>query len=343
MGVYIIAEAGSNWRSGTAPRDLAMAKSLIDVAVEAQADAVKFQTYKPATVYVENAGESEYLSDAGIKESVVDIFQDLSMPYEMISTLADYCAKCGIEFMSTPFSVADAEAIDPYVTTHKLASYEISHAPLIEWLANTRKPLIMSTGGATIEDIQWAVSHFRNAGGGRLTLMQCTAKYPAPLSTLNIRSILDLQKQFDVNVGLSDHSRDPIIGPVGAVALGATVIEKHYTLHNKLPGPDHSFALCPNELGQMVSSVRKMELALGDGLKKVQDEEKELRRFAQRSIQAIRRIEKDGVLEFGINFDILRPGKQIQGAHPKYLQCFEGKRVSRNIMKGEGVGFDDIV
>src|SRR5690242_12380030 len=138
---FIIAEAGSNWRMGTFSRDMKMAKALIDVAADADADAVKFQTYRPETVYVSNPGDSDYLSETGIKESVTEMFKDLSMPYEMIPLLSEHCKKRNIQFMSTPFSIADAKAIDPYVTIHKIASYEISHPRLIEFVAKTGKPL----------------------------------------------------------------------------------------------------------------------------------------------------------------------------------------------------------
>jgi N-acetylneuraminate synthase len=245
-----------------------MAKALIDVAVEAGADAVKFQTYKPETVYVSNAGDSDYLSEVGIKESITEIFKDLSMPYEMIPQLAEYCQKQNIQFMSTPFSIADAKAVDPYVKIHKIASYEISHIRLIEFMAETGKPVILSTGGATYEDIEWAINHFYKNGGKEISLMQCTAKYPAPISTLNLKVIPELINRFNIPVGLSDHSRDPLIGPVGAIALGATIVEKHFTLHNKLPGPDHSFAITPDELKQMVKAIRQIEEALGSGKKR---------------------------------------------------------------------------
>ena len=294
--VFIIAEAGSNWRCGTSAKDVKMAKSLIDVAVEAGADAVKFQTYKPETVYVPNAGDSDYLSGAGIKESITEIFKDLSMPYEMIPLLAEYCQKQNIQFMSTPFSIADAKAVDPYVKIHKIASYEISHARLIEFIAKTGKPVIISTGGATYEDIEWAINHFYKNGGKIISLMQCTAKYPAPLSTLNLNVIPEFINRFNIPIGLSDHSRDPIIGPIGAVALGATIIEKHFTLNNKLPGPDHSFAIMPDELKQMVKAIRQIEHALGSGTKEIQAEERELRNFAQRSIQATKEINKGTIL-----------------------------------------------
>jgi len=162
--VFIIAEAGSNWRCGTYSRDIKMARTLIDVAVEAGADAVKFQTYRAETVYVPNAGDSDYLSEAGIRERITDIFKDLSMPYEMIPELAEYCQEKGIQFMSTPFSIDDAKAVDPYVKIHKIASYEISHSRLIAFAANTGKPVILSTGGATYEDIEWALNHFFKNG-----------------------------------------------------------------------------------------------------------------------------------------------------------------------------------
>ena len=218
--VFIIAEAGSNWRMGTPKRDMAMARALIDVAVEAKADAVKFQTYRPETVYVSNAGSSDYLSKAGIKEDIAEIFSDLAMPYEMISELAAYCGKSGIQFMSTPFSAADFAAVDPFVTVHKIASYEISHLRLIELAARSGKPLIMSTGASVEDDIDWAIQTFRANGGTELALLQCTASYPAPMDSLNLRVIPWLAQRFGVFSGLSDHSRDPTIGPVAAVALG---------------------------------------------------------------------------------------------------------------------------
>ena len=339
--VFVIAEAGSNWRLGNTKRDLKMGKVLIDIASDAHADAIKFQTYKTATVYVPNAGDSDYLSESGIKEPITEIFDDLSMPYEIIPELADYCKSCNIEFMSTPFSINDAKAIEPYVKLHKIASYEITHLRLIEFLAKTHKPLILSTGAATLDDITWAVNHFKKCGGSEITLMQTTAKYPAPLSSLNIKSMLKLKEIFDVPVGLSDHSKDPVIGPVTAVALGASVVEKHFTLHNKLPGPDHSFALEPEELKTMVKAIRNCENALGSGEKIVQKEEEELRDYAQRAIQATRSIQKGDVLKEDYNIGILRPGKQSKGLHPKMLECIEGHKAARDIELGHGIGHDD--
>lgn len=339
--VFVIAEAGSNWKSGTPERDLKMAMALIDTAIEAGVNAVKFQTYKSRTVYVPNAGKSNYLKESGITQSVNKILDDLSMPYDMIPILSNYCAKNGIEFMSTPFSIEDAKAIDPYVNTHKIASYEITHSRLIEYLARTRKPLILSTGAATYDEITWAIKHFHENGGKTISLLQTTARYPAPLNILNLKVIPTLIKKYAVPVGLSDHSRDPIIGPVVAVALGATIIEKHFTLSNKLPGPDHSFALTPSELKIMVKAIRDCEISLGSDEKHVQKEEEELRNFAQRGIQAIKRIKKNEIFQENVNIDILRPGNQKKGLHPKFLEKIIGKKATRTISLGEGIGSND--
>lgn len=340
--VYIIAEAGSNWRMGTPKRDMAMAKALIDVAVEAGADAVKFQTYKPETVYVKNAGRSGYLSDAGITEDILDIFADLSMPYEMLPELASYCRKVDIDFLSTPFSKSDFEAIDPFVPLHKIASYEISHIHLLQMAARTGKPLVLSTGASNPDDIKWAVDTFHKEGGKELCLLQCTAKYPAPMAGLNLKTITWLKEHFKVDAGLSDHSREPTVAPVMAVALGARVIEKHYTLDNRLPGPDHSFALNPDDLKALVRQVRMAEEALGSGVKEVLPIEQELAAYARRGLQATKDIQPGEVLEEEVNFAVLRPGQQKLGLHPKHLEQIKGKKVQKLVAVGQGLSFDDL-
>jgi N-acetylneuraminate synthase len=334
---FIIAEAGSNWRMGTPPRDLAMGRALIDVAVEAGADAVKFQTYRSQTVYVKNAGESNYLAQAGLKQDISSIFDDLSMPYEMIGELAAYCQSRGILFMSSPFSVADFAAVDPHTLIHKIASYEISHIRLLEAAAQSGKPLILSTGASTQGDIRFAADYFYEQGGRDLVLLQCTAKYPAPLNTLALKVLPALAAEYGVPVGLSDHSQDPTIGPAAAVALGAKVIEKHYTLDKRLPGPDHAFALTPEQLKQMVKAIRDTEQALGSAEKTIQAAEEELYSFARRSLQAIRDIQPGELLQEGVNFEILRPGKQQAGLHPRYAPQIEGKTAARAIPLGDGI------
>lgn len=340
--VYVIAEAGSNWRSAGDRNDTAQARSLIDVAVKAGADAVKFQVYRANQVYVANAGQVDYLSDAGITEDIIATFENLAMPYEMISELAAYCAERGIDFMSTPFSPADFAAIDPFVAVHKIASYEISHVHLIKLAARSGKPLVLSTGASNAEDIAWAVDTYRGEGGRDLCLLQCTAKYPAPIDSLNLRTIPWLRERFGVAAGLSDHGSDPATGPAVAVALGARVIEKHFTLDKNLPGPDHAFALEPSELEQLVSAVRAAEQSLGDGIKQVLPDERELAAYARRGLQATADIAVGDLLRENVNFAVLRPGKQSLGCHSRHLERFENRRINRAVRVGEGLRPGDV-
>jgi N,N'-diacetyllegionaminate synthase len=334
---FIIAEAGSNWKAGTLEEDLKRARELIRVAAKAGADAVKFQTYKPETIYVSDAGKSDYLSEHGINQNMNEMFEYLSMPYEMIRELAKYAEDENIRFMSTPFSVKDAQAVDPYVSIHKIASFEINHVRLVEFLAQTRKPLLISTGASTYDEIDFVVDLVRKKGNSRIALMQCTSKYPCPLSALNLEAIPQMKSRYKVPVGFSDHSVEPVIAPVLAVGLGATIIEKHFTLDRNLPGPDHPFALIPSKLELMIKSIRNAELAKGTGKKEILKEEFELRRFATRSIQAIKDISKGEVLLEGINFEVLRPGNRIRGIEPRFLSMVEGKKATRNIKKGDGI------
>lgn len=335
--VLIIAEAGSNWRMGNYSRDLQMGRTLIEQAAEAGADIVKFQTFESNTIYVPNAGKSDYLSEAGIKEDIQEIFKDLTMPAELIPEFANHCKKCGVEFMSTPFSKADFKKVDPFVKRHKIASYEISHVHLIELAAKSGKPLLLSTGASVEADIAWAVDTFYKFGGKDITLLQCTAKYPAGPSEMNLRAIPWLMKRFRVPAGLSDHSKDPLAAPLAAVALGATVIEKHFTLDNKLPGPDHAFAITPKELKELVNGVRAVEQMLGSGYKSILKGEEELLQFARRGLQASKPIKKGDIFREGKNLEILRPGKQLRGIHPRFLNEIEGKKARKNLNLGQGI------
>lgn len=339
---FIIAEAGSNWRMGTPKRDLKMGYTLIDVAKEAGCNAVKFQTYRPETTYVKEAGQSDYLATNGIKDDISEIFKDLSMPYEMVQQLAEYAEKAGIIFMSSPFSERDLSEVDRFTPIHKIASYEITHSRLIDAAARTNKPLILSTGASEICDIERAIQRFKTITNSPVYLMQCTAKYPAPLSTLNLNVIPQLKTRFSVPVGLSDHSRDPITGPVCAVALGANLIEKHYTLNNDLPGPDHKFAVTGEELALMVKNIRQAEESLGHGVKQVLDEEKELYSFARRGLQALCDIPAGVSLLEGENFAILRPGKQKQGMNPMFIESIANAKSRRTIPSGDGIQFEDL-
>lgn len=334
---FVIAEAGSNWKAGQYDDDLKQAKELIKIAAQSGADAIKFQTFRAETLYAYNAGVSDYLAKQGIDQKINDVFEYLSMPYEMIPELADFCKKEKILFMSTPFSVQDAKQIDPFVDIHKVASYEINHVRLLEYLAQTKKPLLVSTGASTYSDIDFAVNLIQQNGNPVIGLLQCTAKYPTPIESLNLATIPQIKSRYKVPVGLSDHSVDPIIGPLLAIGFGATIIEKHFTLDRSLPGPDHKFALIPLELELMIKSIRMADSAKGNGNKEILNEEIELANFAKRSIQAITKISKGEILQEGKNFDILRPGTRKKGLSPKFLTSISGKRAKTDIEAGDGV------
>lgn len=335
--VFIIAEAGSNWHASPLEEGKKRALKMIEIAKEAGADAIKFQIFKPETIYVPNAGMSDYLAEAGIKRSIRDIFEELSMPYEFIPELASFATKMGLQFMASPFSVQDFEAVNPYVTTHKIASYEITHLRLIEKIARTGKPIFLSTGASLEHEIAWALDLIKLNGGGPVTLLQCTAKYPAPPSSMHLRVLPWLKHRFRTDVGLSDHSLDPTAAPVSAVALGAKVIEKHFTLNKQFTGPDHQFALNPDELKRMVDAVRIAEQMPGSDVKIIDPCENELHDYSKRGLQALRDIKPGELLQEGRNYDILRPGKQVLGLHPRYVKEIEGKPAKRAIPLGSGL------
>ena len=334
---FIIAEAGSNWKSGSYEEDLEQAKKLIKIASKAGADAVKFQTYKADTVYAYNAGNSNYLAEQGINKEINEIFEYLSMPYEMISELSQICNDEKIIFMSTPFSVEDAKQIDPFVSLHKIASFEINHVRLIEFLSKTEKPILISTGASTFDEIDFAVNLIKNNKNNEIGLLQCTSKYPAPIESLNLSAIPKMKERYNIPIGFSDHSVEPLIGPLTAVGLGATIIEKHFTLDKNLTGPDHSFAITPQELELMVKSIRQADKTKGNGKKIILSEEQELLLFAKRRIQAIKDIRKGDILKEGFNFEVLRPGNRIRGLEPRFLDKINGTKSTKNVLKGDGI------
>jgi N-acetylneuraminate synthase len=339
--VFIIAEAGANWKCfDSSKKNYACAERMIDAAADAGADAIKFQVYKAEKLYVKNAGEAGYI---GKKRSIYDIIRDMEMPYEWLGKLKEKADKRNIVFMGTPFDEASADALKSIgVSAYKIASYSISHLPLLQHIASFAAPVILSTGASDVRDIETAVEVLGPRTSGRVALMQCTAKYPAPLETINLRVIPLLKKRFGVPVGLSDHSREPYVAPLGAVALGADIIEKHFTLSNKYDGPDHGFAVEPHELKDMVGSIRKMQLALGDADKRVLREEKELYDFCRRKIYTSRTIKRGHVLD-SEDLCILRSGTAKKGLDPSCLNEIIGKKTRRRLEKGMPVTWEEIV
>jgi len=324
----IIAEAGSNHNG-----KYEQAKKLVDLAKDAGADAVKFQVFRAEKIYPKSAGYSSYLE---IQKPIYEIIKDMELPYDWIPKLSDHCEKKGLIFLASVFDEGSVDMLDDYVPAHKIASYELNHIPLIKHAAKKRKPLIMSVGASSLEEIDEAVAAAHEEKNADVCLMQCTAKYPAPLVSINLKAIESLKKRYKIPVGLSDHSRDPLIAPLGAVACGANLIEKHFTIDNNLPGPDHKFAVEPKELKEMVKSIRLMEEAMGSGEKHVLPIEKELYDFGKRAVYSTNGIKKGEVFTQD-NIAVLRPGVKTRGLHPRYYEKIIGKRASGDIKSEEPI------
>lgn len=331
---YVIAEAGSNHNGR-----LDQAKRLIDVAVDAGADAVKFQVFRANRLYPKNAGVSGYLKDP---TPIYDVIAAMEMPYEWIPQLADYCQARHIDFLASAFDEESTDRIAPFVPAFKVASYEMTHRPLVTHVAALGKPVIISTGTADLEEVASMVEVFLSTGNRELVLMQCTAAYPAPLDAVNVRAVTTLRERFLLPVGLSDHSGDPVIAPVAAVACGASIVEKHFTLGRALPGPDHKFALEPTELALMVRRIRDTEVALGTGVKAVSAVEHELRAFARRSVFVARDIPAGTVFDRS-NLVVLRNGEHAPGLSPEHFERVMGRRAARNLVADTLLGDGDIV
>lgn len=322
---FIIAEAGSNHNGG-----LDIALRLIDVAAEAGADAVKFQTFRAAALYPEAAG---HIDQERVKTDIYQALAALEMPQEWIPYLAAHCQQKGILFLSSVFDEASADTLESYLPAFKIASYELTHYPLLRHVAAKGKPIILSTGASDLDEVAEAVEELRGAGCQQIVLLQCTAEYPAPLYALNLRSLVTLRETFGVPSGLSDHSRDAEVAPMAAVALGANVLEKHYTLSNHLPGPDHEFALEPDELAHMIRRIRDVEKALGDGIKRHHPVEAKRRAFGRRTLFALRDIAV-GQTFCPDNVAVLRCGKFPMALHPKAYFRILGTRAIASVKAG---------
>jgi len=330
---FIIAEAGSNHNG-----DLATAKELVDVAVNAGADAVKFQTFRAEDMYVEDSGKVEYLDD---DRSIYEIIESMEMPHEWIPELHEYCTERDIYFLSTPFDEQSAELLSEYVPAWKVASYTSSHHPFLRELADSDKPIIMSTGAHELPEVRESVNVLESAGVHELALLQCVAAYPTPLEEINVRVVKTLADEFDVPTGLSDHTLNPVTAPAAAAALGANIIEKHFTLDKSMDGPDHQFALEPNQLTEMVTAIRDTEAALGTGEKSVLDVESELHDKARRAVHAVDDIAAGEELTTE-KVKVLRPGEQDAGLHPKFYYEILGSIAARDIQRSTGLQWDDI-
>ncbi len=308
MKVKIIAEAGVNHNG-----EIVLAKKMIDVAADAGADFVKFQTFKAEKLVSKNAAKADYQKKTtGEKESQLEMIKKLELDVASHKELMEYARLKGITFLSTPF---DLESIDLLyelgVPLFKIGSGEITNYPYLKKMASKKLPVILSTGMSNLCDVENALRVLTENGleKKQITLLHANTEYPTPMEDVNLRAMLTLKEAFKVNVGYSDHSLG-IEVPVAAVAVGAAIIEKHFTLDKNMSGPDHKASLEPGELKAMVKAIRNIEKALGNGIKQPSNSEKKNMPVARKSIVASRDIEI-GELFTEENITTKRPGTGI--------------------------------
>ena len=324
--ILIIAEAGVNHNGS-----MELAKKLVDTAKECGADIVKFQTAKLSSLVSKSAPMAEYQKEnTGKEESQKAMLSKLLLPFEDYKVLADYCREVGIKFLSTPFDVESIDFLDPLLDIWKVPSGEITNYPYLVKIAKTGKDIILSTGMCVMTEVEDAVKVLRDNGAGKITILHCTTNYPTPMEDVNLKAMLTLKERFGCDVGYSDHTRG-IEVPIAAAALGATVLEKHFTLDRNMEGPDHKASLEPDELRDMVLAVRNIEKALGDGVKEPTEVELKNRLVARKSIIAARDIKKGEVFTED-NLTTKRPGS---GISPMKWNEVIGRKAGRDYEEDE--------
>ena len=324
---FIVAEIGSNHN-----RSLTLAREMIDVAASAGADAAKFQIYSAPTLY--SSKDDERLGfDGG---NVTRLIESVATPREWLPELSAYCREKGMIFFASPFDIAAVDELDAVSGMFKIASFEIVDLPLVRYAASKGKPMIIATGLANMGEIEDALAVCREAGGGDIVLLQCASCYPSPPPIMNLRAMETMRRAFGVPTGLSDHTTGIHIS-VAAAALGAAVIEKHFTMDRTMRGPDHSFAIEPHELREMVRQIREVEAAMGDGVKRgPSEEEKTVYGYARRSLHARTDIKRGERIDAAMLIS-KRPG---HGIMPKYIDWVAGRKASRDIPADSWITMD---
>ncbi|MCC8358750.1 pseudaminic acid synthase [Salinimicrobium sediminilitoris] len=325
--LYIIAELSANHNN-----DFNLAVKTIEAMAKAGADAVKVQTYTADAMTIDVKDEDNpYFKpkESGLWKGyrLYDLYTEASMPYEWQPKLQKITEDLGMEFFSSPFDIKGVDFLETLnVPKYKIASFEITDIPLIKHAASKKKPMIISTGLAEIEDIELAVQACREVGNDDITLLKCTSQYPATVEDANLLTIPDLEQRFKVKVGVSDHTMGSIV-PIVAVSLGAKVIEKHFILDRSLGGADSAFSMEPEEFAEMVKAVREAEKALGEVVYEVTEPNK-LRR---RSLFVVKDI-KQGEIFTEEHIRSIRPG---HGLAPKYYEIVLGQKAMQDIKRGE--------
>ncbi|WP_200763536.1 pseudaminic acid synthase [Nitrosophilus alvini] len=332
--VYIIAEVSANHN-----QSFEIAKEMIKAAYEAGADAVKLQTYTPDTITLKCDNEYFQIKQGTIWDgkTLYELYEEAYTPWEWQPELKKYADSIGITLFSSPFDKSAVDFLEKMnVPAYKIASFEITDIPLIEYAASKGKPMIISTGIATLCDIEEAVNACRRVGNDKIVLLKCTSAYPAPLEDANLETIPNLSETFGVIAGFSDHTLG-ITAPVAAVTLGAKVIEKHFILDKSMGGPDAAFSLDIDEFKEMVKAVRDTEKLLGKVDYSMSDKKRKSREFS-RSLFVAENI-REGEILTEKNIRSVRPG---YGLHPKYLKDILGKRAATDLEKGTPLKWEHI-
>ncbi len=327
MGIKIIAEAGVNHNGS-----IFLARQMVEKAKEAGADYVKFQTFRPRQLVSRYAEKANYQKQTtGGEESQLEMLKQLALREEDFVELQGVCREVGIGFLSTPFDLESIAFLDSLAMDFwKLPSGEVTNLPYLLRIAATGKPVVMSTGMCTIEEIDGSLSWLKRRGIKSITLLHCNTQYPTPMADVNLTAMHTLRERFGLPIGYSDHTQG-IEVPIAAAALGAQVIEKHFTLDRTMEGPDHAASLEPQELAAMVRGIRNIEQALGDGVKQPTRSEQENIAVARKSIVAKRSISKGEIFSED-NLTVKRPGSGISP-----MRWFEllGKEAERDFAEDE--------
>lgn len=333
-GVFIIAELSANHGN-----DIQIAKKTMMAAKEAGADAIKLQTYTPDTITIDCSNQYFQLNQGTIWDgrTLYDLYKEAHTPWEWHKELMDYAKEIGIICFSSPFDSSAVDFLESLnVPAYKIASFEITDVPLIEYVASKQKPVIISTGIATMQEIDEAIAACKRAGNEEIILLKCTSSYPAKIEEANLKTMQNMKATFDVEVGLSDHTLG-IIAPVVATTLGAKVIEKHFILDKAIGGPDASFSLDPQEFKAMVDAVRDAEASLGKIDYQLNEKKVKNRNFS-RSLFVVKDI-KAGETFTKEHVKSIRPG---HGLPPKYMISIMGKTARYDIERGTPLQWDQI-
>lgn len=332
--VFIIAEAGVNHNGS-----LDLALQLVDAAKASGADAVKFQTFRADMLATRSAHKAPYQErTTASSESQFEMLQRLELDAAAHQRLIEHSREIGIQFLSSPFDAQSADLLATMdVPLFKVPSGEITNLPFLQHVARKGRPVILSTGMSTLGEVEEAVHVLQDAGASQLTLLHCVTEYPAPYAEVNLRAMQTLKRAFGLPVGYSDHTPGIDIA-IAAVALGAEVIEKHFTLDRSLPGPDHAASLEPGELQQMVAAIRHVEVALGTGIKAPAPCELPNLSVARKSVVAARSLPAGHQIATG-DVDVKRPGN---GLAPKFLPALIGRTLRVSLAKDEVISWNHL-